>query len=156
MVRTAYSPILRDGMDVSAAVCDRDGHMVAQGTCIAMHLGSVPDATVSVCKKVSGDITPGDFLSSMILIRVGCISRISFFFEPVFIGAALFSYIVFVGHQVDIGGLVPRVDVGNSPEKWCPIEWPGGLSAINSPTSHKYKPSRGTQGQGDPHAGHSL
>ena len=50
MIRTAYSGNIRDGMDFSCAVCDMEGRMVAQGVCVALHLGSMPDAMESVMK----------------------------------------------------------------------------------------------------------
>ena len=31
VMRSAYSPVVRDTMDYSTALCDRDGELVAQG-----------------------------------------------------------------------------------------------------------------------------
>src|ERR1700722_13454794 len=43
IMRSAYSPVVRDSMDYSTALCDRDGQVVAQGLTLAVQLGSFPD-----------------------------------------------------------------------------------------------------------------
>ena len=43
LVRTAYSSNLKNAMDLSAAVCDADGQLIAQGLTLPLHLGSVPE-----------------------------------------------------------------------------------------------------------------
>src|SRR5262245_33845381 len=42
--RTSYSSVVKNGMDFSTAICDRDGRLVASGLTQANHLGSVPTA----------------------------------------------------------------------------------------------------------------
>ncbi len=39
LMRSAYSPIVRDSLDYSTAVFDRDGRMLAQGLTTPLHLG---------------------------------------------------------------------------------------------------------------------
>ena len=36
VMRSAYSPVVRDTMDYSTALCDRDGELVAQGLTLAV------------------------------------------------------------------------------------------------------------------------
>jgi N-methylhydantoinase B len=38
VMRSAYSPVVRDTMDYSTALCDRDGELVAQGLTLAVQL----------------------------------------------------------------------------------------------------------------------
>ena len=40
LMRTAHSPIVRDSMDFSTALCDPAGETLAQGVTTPMHLGS--------------------------------------------------------------------------------------------------------------------
>src|SRR5205823_6541048 len=40
IMRTAYSSIVRDAMDFSTAICDREGRTLAQGLTTPLHLGS--------------------------------------------------------------------------------------------------------------------
>jgi N-methylhydantoinase B len=44
LMRTAHSPIVRDAMDFSTALCDAAGQNLAQGLTTPMHLGSFHDA----------------------------------------------------------------------------------------------------------------
>ena len=42
VMRSAYSPVVRDTMDYSTALCDRNGRVVAQGLTLAVQLGTFP------------------------------------------------------------------------------------------------------------------
>ena len=46
--RTAYSGVLKNIMDYSAAVCDAEGRLVAQGLSLPGHLCSIPVALKAV------------------------------------------------------------------------------------------------------------
>ena len=43
IMRSAYSPVVRDSMDYSTALCDRHGQIIAQGLTLAVQLGAFPD-----------------------------------------------------------------------------------------------------------------
>ena len=43
VMRSAYSPVVRDTMDYSTALCDRHGRIIAQGLTLAVQLGTFPD-----------------------------------------------------------------------------------------------------------------
>ena len=43
LVRTAYSSNLKNSVDLSAAVCDTGGQLIAQGLTLPLHLDSVPE-----------------------------------------------------------------------------------------------------------------
>lgn len=60
VIRTAYSTVVRDCMDFSTALCDRDGLTIAQGMTIPFQLGSIPYALVATIRKYKGDSHPGD------------------------------------------------------------------------------------------------
>src|SRR2546429_9110425 len=60
VMRTAYSGIVRDALDYSTALCDRNGEMVAQGMTIALHLGSFPAAVRSILTSYAGRMGAGD------------------------------------------------------------------------------------------------
>src|SRR5438876_11250279 len=60
VMRTAYSGIVRDALDYSTALCDRQGEMVAQGVTIALHLGSFPEAVQSILRRYGERLRPGD------------------------------------------------------------------------------------------------
>src|SRR5690606_12645841 len=60
ILRTAYSPIVRDSMDFSTAVFDRNGRTIAQGLTLAVHLGAFPDAMRKVVSEHGESMRPGD------------------------------------------------------------------------------------------------
>lgn len=107
VLRTAYSGNVRDGMDFSAAICSADGEMVAQGLCIALHLGSIPDAMRAVLDRFANDCRPGDVFILNDPYMGGMHLPDIFVFSPVFIGTDLLCYMVVVADHADIGGRVP-------------------------------------------------
>ena len=48
LVRTAYSANLKSAMDLSSALCDEQGRLIAQGLTLPLHLGSIPDAMAAL------------------------------------------------------------------------------------------------------------
>ena len=60
VMRSAYSGIVRDGLDYSTAFCDARGRLLAQGVTTPLHLGSFPDAMTNLLEKYEGQIYPGD------------------------------------------------------------------------------------------------
>ena len=60
LMRTAHSPIVRDAMDFSTALCDASGQNLAQGLTTPMHLGSFYDAMRHLIGQYQGRIYPGD------------------------------------------------------------------------------------------------
>ena len=60
IMRSAYSPVVRDSMDYSTALCDRDGQVVAQGLTLAVQLGSFPDCMSLLTRDHAATARPGD------------------------------------------------------------------------------------------------
>src|SRR5215831_7639622 len=60
LVRTAYSANLKSAMDLSSAVCDAQGRLIAQGLTLPLHLGSSPDAMQALQQRFDGAFQPGD------------------------------------------------------------------------------------------------
>src|SRR5437899_8209941 len=60
LVRTAYSNNLKNAMDMSCALCDAEGRLIAQGLTLPLHLGSIPDAMARVRQKCAGRTHLGD------------------------------------------------------------------------------------------------
>ncbi|HVA86404.1 MAG TPA: hydantoinase B/oxoprolinase family protein [Candidatus Saccharimonadales bacterium] len=107
VLRTAHSGNIRDGMDFSAAICTADGEMVAQGLCIALHLGSIPDAIATVIGKFGANVRPDDVFILNDPYCGGMHLPDIFVFKPVFAEGALLGYLVIVADHADIGGRVP-------------------------------------------------
>src|ERR1700756_4177760 len=60
LVRTAYSNNLKNSMDMSCALCDANGRLIAQGLTLPLHLGSIPDAMNVIRRKFGASVRPGD------------------------------------------------------------------------------------------------
>ena len=59
--RTAFSPNIKERRDYSCAVFDAQGHVIAQGDHMPVHLGSMPMAVASALKAI--DLQPGDVVA---------------------------------------------------------------------------------------------
>src|SRR5262249_7406042 len=59
LVRTAYSNNLKNSMDMSCALCDAQGRLIAQGMTLPLLLGSIPDAMGCITRKFSASVRPG-------------------------------------------------------------------------------------------------
>src|SRR5580765_4019446 len=58
IMRSAYSPVVRDTMDYSTALCDRNGRVVAQGLTLAVQLGTFPTAMRHVLDEFGAGARP--------------------------------------------------------------------------------------------------
>jgi N-methylhydantoinase B len=110
LVRTAYSANLKSAMDLSSAICDSHGRLIAQGLTLPLHLGSIPDAMHALLESFGGGFRPGDAFVLNDPYDGGTHLPDFFVFQPVFDGDALLAFAVTVAHHTDIGG---RVAGGN-------------------------------------------
>ena len=82
--RTAYSGVLKNIMDYSAALCDARGRLVAQGLALPGHLCSIPVALQAVLRHFGDDIAPGDILINNDPYDGGMHLPDIFIFKPLF------------------------------------------------------------------------
>ena len=111
LVRTAYSNNLKNAMDMSCALCDADGRLIAQGLTLPLHLGSIPDAMAHVRRKFAGRIEPGDVFILNDPFEGGTHLPDFYIFKPIFLARAkgggapeLVGWSASIGHQLDVGG----------------------------------------------------
>lgn len=116
VLRTARSEIVKDVMDYSAAICDRQGRMVAQARTIALHLGAVPEAMAAVLAKYGDDLNPGDAIILNDPYSGGMHLPDIFMFAPMFHGNELQGFCVVVCHHTDMGGRVAGSNASDSTE----------------------------------------
>ena len=108
IMRTAYSPIVRDSGDFSTGLCDRDGRMIASGLTMALHLGSFPDAMRQLLDQYRGDINPGDmFIWNDPYGGGGMHLPDVYIVKPLFHGGAIEGFATTLVHQIDLGGAAP-------------------------------------------------
>jgi N-methylhydantoinase B len=108
VMRTAYSGIVRDALDYSTALCDRNGEMIAQGLTIALHLGSFPEAVRTILTRYHDRLAPGDIFIMNDPYGSGGIHLPDIYvIKPIFIEGELEAFSCVVAHHTDVGGIVP-------------------------------------------------
>ncbi|QSR19611.1 hydantoinase B/oxoprolinase family protein [Novosphingobium sp. KA1] len=108
LMRTAHSPIVRDAMDFSTALCDAEGENLAQGLTTPMHLGSFRDAMRHLMDEYAGDIHDGDvFIGNDPYLASGQHLPDIYVVKPIFHDGAIQGWAATIAHHVDVGGLVP-------------------------------------------------
>ncbi len=119
VMRSARSPLLREAGDLSSALTDSDGGLIAQGRDIPMHMGVMSFTVGEFLKRVPKDrLAPGDvwFLN---LPEIGGnhlpdVKAI----RPVFIDGTIRAFAVNLAHWADIGGAVPGSYVADATDAW--------------------------------------
>lgn len=108
LMRSAYSPVVRDSMDYSTALMDADGAMIAQGLTLAVQLGSFPDVMRHLVAAFGDDMAPGDvFICNDPYGAGGQHLPDIYIIKPVFFGESLQGYAATIAHHSDVGGIAP-------------------------------------------------
>jgi N-methylhydantoinase B len=115
--RTAYSGVLKNIMDYSAALCDAQGRLAAQGLALPGHLCSIPVALQAVLRHFGDDIAEGDILINNDPYDGGMHLPDIFIFRPLFAGGEKpIAYAATICHHTDVGGRVPGSNASDSTE----------------------------------------
>ncbi|MBE9477520.1 MAG: hydantoinase B/oxoprolinase family protein [Proteobacteria bacterium] len=120
VMRSARSPLLREAGDLSSALTDVDGFLIAQGRDVPMHMGVMSFTVREFLKRVpkeklaQGDVwflnlpeVGGNHLPDVKAIR------------PVFVNGTLRGFAVSLAHWADIGGGVPGSYVPHARDAWA-------------------------------------
>jgi len=108
LMRSAYSPVVRDSMDYSTALCDRHGQVIAQGLTLAVQLGAFPDAMQHLTKAYAGKMQPGDiFIMNDPYGAGGQHLPDIYVIKPLFWEGAVEGYACTMAHHCDVGGIAP-------------------------------------------------
>lgn len=105
LVRSAYSNIVREARDASAAILDPDGNIVAQSEMVPMQLGSM-NTTLRACLGFypAETLTADDFLVNNHPYHGGQHLQDVFIFRPVFVDGELIAFAGSTAHHLDLGG----------------------------------------------------
>jgi N-methylhydantoinase B len=109
MMRSSFSAQIKERRDFSVGIFDARGMLVAQGTHIPLHLGSLLGAVEALLARYAlADIREGDaFICNDPYLAGGThlpdISVVS----PVFVDGELAAFVANIGHHTDVGGSVP-------------------------------------------------
>jgi N-methylhydantoinase B len=116
VTRTARTSNVKNSMDFSAAICDGQGRLVAQGLAVPVHLGVVMPALEACLEHFGDDIHEGDVLASNDPYS-GC-SHLNdiFTFKPVYVNGERVAIVSLILHHSDLGGRVPGGNAADSME----------------------------------------
>ncbi|MHA1108109.1 MAG: hydantoinase B/oxoprolinase family protein [Alphaproteobacteria bacterium] len=111
LIRSAYSPVVREASDCAAALLDRHGNVVAQAELIPMQLGSI-GATFKPCAELfpPDTLVEGDFYINNDPYHGGQHLPDVFLFSPIFLDGALIGFSATVAHHLDLGGGAPGLN----------------------------------------------
>ncbi len=130
VMRAARSPLLREAGDLSSALTDANGALIAQGRDIPIHMGVMSSTIRELLKRVPLErFAPGDvwFLN---LPEIGGnhlpdVKAI----RPIYSGDRLVAFAISLAHWADIGGAVPGSYLASATDAWqeglrlSPVRW---------------------------------
>jgi N-methylhydantoinase B len=108
VMRSAYSPVVRDIMDYSTGLCDAEGRVIAQGLTLPIQLCSFPRVMRFVRERFGDTLNPGDVLIANDPYGSGGQHLPDVYvLKPIFADTRLIGYAATVAHHTDLGGIVP-------------------------------------------------
>jgi N-methylhydantoinase B len=111
LIRSAYSTVLREARDGSAALLDAQGNTVAQAELIPMHLGSIGHV-FRACQALypNDSLAEGDFFIINDPFSGGQHLPDVFLFQPVFFQKKVIAFAASVAHHLDVSGGDPGLN----------------------------------------------
>ena len=108
LIRTSYSPNIKDRRDCSAGVYRPSGELIAQAEHIPLHLGLMPTLVRRNLDEIGRDtLRPGDVLLTNNPYLGGSHLPDTCVITPVFHDGRLVAAVANMAHHVDIGGITP-------------------------------------------------
>ncbi|MFB6113413.1 MAG: hydantoinase B/oxoprolinase family protein [Halodesulfurarchaeum sp.] len=105
LVRSSYSPNIKERKDASSAVFDPGGRMLAQAENVPVHLGAMPHSVRACIQAYSkDDLNPGDTIIHNTPFQGGAHLPDITFVSPVFSGNDLIAFVANRAHHADVGG----------------------------------------------------
>lgn len=108
VMRSAYSPVVRDTMDYSTALCDRHGQVIAQGLTLAVQLGTFPTAMRHLLEEFGETAQPGDvYVTNDPYGAGGQHLPDIYVVKPIFVDGEVEGWAATMAHHSDVGGITP-------------------------------------------------
>jgi 5-oxoprolinase (ATP-hydrolysing) len=106
---TSYSVNIKERLDFSCAIFDRQGQLVANAPHIPVHLGSMSESVSSLIQAKGNTLNPGDAFASNNPYNGGTHLPDITVITPVFVAShsTPMFYVASRGHHADIGGITP-------------------------------------------------
>jgi len=116
LIRSAYSPNIKERADCSTALCDMRGRTLSIATHAPAHLGSTLKLVPALLERFPIDtLAPGDvfFANDPYIVGVTHLNDCTAV-APVFVGDKPVAFALAVAHHSDVGGRVPGSESGDS------------------------------------------
>ncbi len=109
LMRTAFSPNIKERADCSTAIFDMRGEVIALAQRVPIHLGSMVGAVDEILKRFPmAEILPGDmFVANDPYNGGGTHLPDINVIAPVFTGKKIIAFVANIAHHADVGGMVP-------------------------------------------------
>ena len=109
LMRTAFSPNIKERADCSTAVFDAAGQVIALAQRVPIHLGSMVGAVDEIRARFAPeDIAPGDmFVANDPYNGGGSHLPDINVIAPVFVESRIVAFVANIAHHADVGGMVP-------------------------------------------------
>src|SRR5690242_17032933 len=107
LVRSAYSNIIKEGHDCSAALFNAGGEVIAQATALPAQLGVLPTAVKRMIKLFTGKLLDGDVLAVNDPYDGGTHLPDICLIAPIVMNGTVAAYAACIAHHQDIGGKTP-------------------------------------------------
>ncbi len=108
LLHSAFSPIVKEGMDCSAALFTADGQTIAQATAIPIHLATmIPALQAVIARYPVGGMAEGDVYLLNDPYSGGTHLPDITLFIPVFAAGVVVAFSVTTVHHQDVGGMAP-------------------------------------------------
>ena len=118
MARTAFSPILNQSRDFSAAIFDAEGELLTQAERLPIHLGALRFALAAVRDRLGDGVRDGDVVLLNDPYRGGSHLPDLTLCLPVRLEGRIAFWVVNRAHQGDIGGISPGGYSPHATEIW--------------------------------------
>jgi N-methylhydantoinase B len=115
LIRSAYSPNIKERRDCSSALFDATGQMIAQAESIPVHLGAMP-YSVAAAVRAGEPFSPGDIVVLNDPYTGGAHLPDVTFVAPVFSRDRLVAFVANRAHHADVGGKEPGSLSGDTVE----------------------------------------
>ena len=105
LIRTGYSPNIKERRDCSCALFDAGGEMISQAENMPVHLGAMPFSVAAAVEQFPSEtLEPGDSVLLNDPFRGGAHLPDLTLVSPVFVDGAVVAYAANRAHHADIGG----------------------------------------------------
>ena len=106
LIRTSYSPNIKERRDCSCAIFDAEGRMVSQAENMPVHLGAMPFSVAAALERFPPDeLSPGDAVLVNDPFHGGAHLPDLTLVTPVFVGGeSLIAFAANRAHHADVGG----------------------------------------------------